>query len=200
MNDPQLDKLLKSARPPERSADQWAALNKRIAARLHWQPRDTEDRSATKQSLLRAWGIGLAAACAAGVLTFLFWPGRDHSAVTTNSAMAETEVSYSEILEMFPNQVRAIVFADGDSRIELSDKPDQSDAQPIFLKVCGPHGCQTIITFSGQRIRVNGDEWEVLASGKDGVIVAGKAAVWTSNEPAARLSQFRIEAKQIKSS
>ena len=200
MNDSDLDKLLKSARPPERSSEQWTVLARRISARLHWQPRETDESPTPRRPRFPAWALGLAGVGVAVVLATVLWPDRKMPTTASNGKPRPLEFRLVELRKMFPNQIRAIILSATDARIELAETANQPDSQPIYLKVCGPDGCKQVITFSGRHIRLNGEDWEVLANGTDGVIVTGEKSVWSSSEPSRQLSHFSIEARQIKSS
>ena len=190
--DQQFDDLLKSARVPERSKGYWENFPKRMAARL------SEERHAEEApvgSSLRLWGFGLATVVIALILCAGLWMRGRHVSAEPNYAKL-----YREIESMFPNQIRAIVVESGGVKLDLSDRPDVPSSSPLRVDVCHNQQCGTYITFSGQRIRVNAESWDVLADGTGHVLVVGPNVVWTSAEPARRAGAYHIDAKPMRMS
>jgi hypothetical protein len=99
---------------------------------------------------------------------------------------------------MFPNQVRGIVVENGGVKLDLSDKPDVPSSSPLRVDVCHNQQCGTYITFSGQKIRVDAENWDVLSDGVGHVVVAGPNIAWTSAEPARRVGAYHIDAKPMR--
>ena len=108
--------------------------------------------------------------------------------------------SLAVIESMFPNQVRAIVVESGAVKLDLSEKPDVPSSSPLRVDVCRNQQCRTYITFSGQRIRVNTESWDVLSDGVGHVLVVGRNVAWTSAEPNHRSGAYHIDAEQLGSS
>jgi hypothetical protein len=79
----------------------------------------------------------------------------------------------------------------------LADRPNVPASPPVYVKICGPKGCQRFVTFSGQQIRVNGDVFEVLVDRQGDVLLVGAQWVWSSSEPAVKSSRYRIEARPL---
>jgi hypothetical protein len=192
MNDADLDRLLKSARVPERAPEHWENFPGKITNRLRRPPETAGDPSPWLS--FRNLGWSFAGAALAALLTLGLW---HHYGRTPATQFAAAEKCYREISIMFPHQIRDIILNNQGSKIDLADTADLPDAQPIILNICGPNGCQVIITFSGQRVRVGGEECDVLAGTTGNVIVAGEKSVWTSDDPSRRFSQFRIAAKLL---
>ena len=188
--DQQFDDLLKSARVPERSEGYWESFPKRVGVWLSEERRTGEISSG---SFLRYWGLGLATAVMVLMLGVGLW---------MRGRLVSTEPNYTklyhEIESMFPNQVRAIVVEKNGVRLELSDKPDVPSSSPLRVDVCHNQQCGTYITFSGQRIRVNAESWDVLSDGGGHVVVAGPSIVWTSAEPMRRVGTYHIDAKPLR--
>jgi hypothetical protein len=124
-----------------------------------------------------------------------FWQGY-HSALP-EPQLAQARKCFQEIEGLFPNQVRAIVFDQQHSRLVLSEQADVPTSPPLYVKICGPHGCVSYVTFSGQQIRVNGDVFEVLVDRQGGVLLVGRDMVWSSDRAQARSGPYRIEAKPL---
>jgi hypothetical protein len=190
--DKKLDERLKKARTPERSAGYWEDFPKRVTAQLSGGACAEVTTSAGSR---RFWGWGLAGACVALIVGFGLWM---ESSIAT--AQPNYTKLYREIESMFPNQIRAIVVESGGVRLELSDKPDIPSSTPLRVDVCHDQQCGTYITFSGQRIRVNAESWDVLADGVGHVLVAGPNVVWTSAEPTRRAGAYHIDAQPLRMS
>jgi hypothetical protein len=190
VDDDKLTELLKSARAPDRSAGYWENFPKRVTAQLF---AGAPAPSTTSASPFRAWGWGLAGACAVLIASFGLW-----MRARVVSAEPNYTKLYREIESMFPNQVRAIVVENGGVRLDLSDRPDIPSSPPLRVDVCHNQQCGTYITFSGQQIRVNTENWDVLSDGLGHVVVAGRSRVWTSAEPARRAGAYHIDAEPLK--
>jgi hypothetical protein len=202
MNNSDLERLLKSAEAPARSDEYWEQFPRRVTARTHWQTQPagkplTESPRRPSPAIL-AWGLGLVSACIVVRLAIGFWRGR----APRQTALQLTQATkyYREIEALFPNQIRAIVFDDQGARLILAEKADVPNSPPVFLKVCGPHGCQRFVTFSGQQIRINGNECDVLMDARGNVLLVGKRFVWSSASLGSETSPYRIEAKTLKTS
>ena len=143
-------------------------------------------------SSLRFWGFGLAAVIATLILCVGLWIRSQTMAAQPNYTKL-----YREIESMFPNQVRAIVVESDGVKLELSDKANIPSSSPLRVDVCHNQQCRTYITFSGQRIRVNEENWDVLADGGGHVVVVGPDIVWTSAKPTLRAGAYHIDAKPM---
>jgi hypothetical protein len=195
MNNKELDELLKSAPVPESAADFWDELPKRVTAKIHWSQQRVAAHETPPARLRIAW-----AACAllAGVILVLpLLLRRDDAPRETFGSFAQVQKCYLEIEAMFPNQVQAIMFNDAGSRIVLAEKADVPDSTPLYLKICGPRGCQQVVTFSGQQIRVNGEEWDVLTDAAGNVLLVGKQFVWSSESPVREFGKYRVETRSL---
>jgi hypothetical protein len=190
--DQHFDNLLKSVRVPERSRGYWENFPKRVTVQLSG---GVGAEATTSAGSLRLWGWGLAGACVALIVGFGLWM---ESSIAT--AQPNYTKLYREIESMFPNQIRAIVVESGGVRLELSDKPDIPSSSPLRVDVCHDQQCGTYITFSGQRIRVNAEIWDVLSDGVGHVLVVGPNVVWTSAEPTRRAGVYHIDAQPLRMS
>jgi hypothetical protein len=190
--DQQFDDLLKSARVPERSQGYWDSFPKRVAVRLS-EKRPTGETLST--SSLRLWGFGLVTVVMALILCVGLWMRGRHVSAEPNYAKL-----YREIESMFPNQVRAIVVESGGVKLDLSDRPDVPSSSPLRVDVCHNQQCRTYITFSGQRIPVNKESWDVLSDGVGHVLVVGPSVVWTSADSTRRAGAYHRYEKPMRMS
>ena len=188
----ELDKLMKNARVPERSPGYWENFPKRGTAR--WST-SAQPVMAPSTDAPHRWAWVLASAFAVLILCFGFWM---RSRITT--AQPNYAKLYHEIEGMFPNQVRTIVVESGAVKLDLSERPDVPSSSPLRVDVCHNQQCRTYITFSGQRIRVNAENWDVLSDGVGHVLVVGRNVAWTSAEPNHRSGAYHIDAEQLGSS
>lgn len=200
MNNRELDNLLRSAPVPERPPDFWENLPKQITKRLGEQERRDVMRStngAKRQARLMPvlWGVGLATACLA--LGFFWGLGRGRTISITEKQIAETKQYYEQVSGLFPNQLRAIIFENGKPQLVLSDKADVPNSPAILIKVQQPEGVRSFVTFSGQRIRLNGEECEVLVDTQGHVFLLGKNWLWSSAETGKQNEPYRIQAKAL---
>jgi hypothetical protein len=186
--DKRLDELLKRVEVPNHSPGYWEAFPKRVTAQIVGGSRSVAT-AALRPSW--AWGFALATACLGITLGVGLW------LLARRPAGPKYAKLYREIEAMFPNQVRAIAVDQQGVRLDLADKPDVPASSPLLVNVCRGRQCRAFITFSGQQIRVNGENWEVLADGKGGVFVVGKRSVWSSEEPARQVGGYHIVAQPL---
>jgi hypothetical protein len=188
MNNNELDKLLKSAGTPEHPEEYWRQFPRKITTKVHWHSQASAQatpRSRQKFKPLLAWGLSLATVC---IVVGIMLKPTSHVKTVANLPARDNELEaarkcYQELEAMFPNQVQAIVFDKEGPHIILSDKANIPDSSPLYLKVCGPKGCQGFVTFSGQQIQFNGENCEVLADAGGQVMLVGSQQVWTGDSP-----------------
>jgi hypothetical protein len=200
MNQNELDRLLKSARPPERTEEYWREFPNRITSQLHRQTQASAAlRGGRKLRPLLAWGLGLATVCIA--VGFIMKPQpqlKSHAVLPVKkNQLAEARKCYSELEALFPNQLQSIVFGRQGPRMVLADKANVPVSTPLYLRICGLGGCEAFITFSGQQIQVNGEDCEVLADAEGRVILVGNDRVWSETDPSAAI---QIEAMPLEAS
>jgi hypothetical protein len=131
-----------------------------------------------------------------GLVFFLgFWRGQP--ALSNDSQLAAARKYYHEIEALFPNQVQAIVFDQRGTHLVLAKEPNVPASPPLYLKVCGPKGCQRFVTFSGQQIRVNGDVCDVLADGRGEVLLVGRQLLWSDAKAVAASDGYQVEARAL---
>lgn len=197
MKNDELDQLLKSAVVPERPPEFWAELPRRVAAKIHWQAQRPAPPPAAPHGFnFLNWAIGGAVVAVVLGISFLLQPGAASRA--SAHRLVRAEKCYREVEAMFPNQVQAIIFDEHGPRVVLADKADVPNSPPVYLRICGPRGCQEVVTFSGQQVRVNGDVCDVLLDSAGNVLVVGQQVVWSSSDLLGRDAGHRIEARALK--
>lgn len=199
MTDDELDQILKSAATPQRPEEYWHEFPKRITAKLHWQnqvPAHPVPRPAPKVMPLLAWGLSFATICILAGFIMRLQPQAEHRAAlpAQDSQLAAARKCYQELEALFPNQLQSIVFDQQGPHLVLAAKADIPNSAPLYLKICGPQGCQGFVTFSGQQIRFNGENCEVLADATGQVMLVGSHQVW---EGAKLSGPIRIEARPL---
>lgn len=192
MTNDELDRLLKSVRVPMRADEFWKEFPKRMTAKIHWQEQRTEQVRASSRRLLPKLGLSFAAACI--VIGFIFGLWRGHDSRLDAGQLAQARKYYNEIETLFPNQVQAIVFDRQGPHLILANRANVPNSPPFYVKVCGPKGCEGFVTFSGQQIKVNGENCEVLADDHGRIMLVGNNHVWSANQPS---GSVRVEAKPL---
>lgn len=194
MNNAELNRILKAAKAPEPSEEFRAQLPKRVTSRLHWKTAPTEKRS-TNWLPRFAWTMAGVAVCL--VVGFLIGHSRGHDEAVAENGFLQNEKVIKEMLAMFPNRVRAVVQDEHGLNVVLSDKDDVPTSVPLWVKICDGKNCSVVVTFSGQQVRVNNKDWDVLASSKGQVIVTGNDTVWAAGSAQNNSGKYRIEAAQL---
>jgi hypothetical protein len=193
VTDSELNALLRNAQPPPRTDEYWQEFPRTVWRGIaRGLPPESAKPKRLKLSLSAALVTGLAAVC----LLVGFWFGthqRNDSASREDTAQARKLVA--EIGALFPHQVQAIVIENGRTELRLSEKADVPDSAAVLLRICDKTGCEKIITFSGQQVRINGQWCDVLVDSGGHVIVAGPRFVWSTGQPAS--SGAQIEAKAL---
>ena len=196
MNNTELDKLLQSVPVPERAPDFWEQVPKRISTRIHWQARrEAGAPDAARKALPLAWAFAAGAFCLLLALTLTFRPGQTSGDAT--GQYAQMAKCYREIEALFPNQIQSIIFDESGPRLLLAERANVPQSPALYLKICGPSGCQQVVTFSGQQIRVNGDDCDVLLDAAGNILLVGRQIAWSSASPARDSKQYRIEARAL---
>lgn len=195
MNNDQLDRLLRSTRPPTRPAGYWESFPEGVLRRLRQEVRPSS-KSPERRSplwLLISWLAIGGATIALGLS--LVWPKTmpsEPTAFTASELQAYREI-WSQITTLFPHQVRAVILGPDGPQVVLSDQPNLPVAPPVVLRRCADDGCRTALTFSGQAIHLGNHQLEVLTDSRGGVIVAGEDAVWPSMKGSLRLNARLLE-------
>lgn len=200
MNNKELQRLLQQGRVPERPSDYWEAFPEKIVQALrradHAVPRN--ERPAGRPRWTLAWGAAFASVFLGIGLLVGIRLGRD--ANLDAQSQAELAAYLREIEALFPGQLQAIVFEKSGPRLLLSERPDVPRSAPIFVRICRNQDCRSYLTFSGQRVGVAGEEFEVLLDANGGVILLGEKAIWSSAGTRSARLPFRIEATLLERS
>ncbi|PWU16771.1 MAG: hypothetical protein C5B50_12770 [Verrucomicrobia bacterium] len=212
-NDNELNKLLLQASVPDRQARYWDEFPKCVVHEL--QATGTGDMlPADSKKLSRADGapvirpllfdffakrrklvlVGAACFCMLAAILLGVWAGNSSS--EGDLQMVSIRKCFSEIESLFPNQVQSIAFDNQGPHLVLADRPDVPAATPLYVRICGPAGCQRFVTFSGQKVQINADTLEVLLDHQGQIMLVGPRWVWTSGQPV-RVGGYRIEAKSL---
>jgi len=101
---------------------------------------------------------------------------------STSRISREEEAGYSEVWRevdaLFPHQVRSVVFGPGGPELVLSEQANLPAEPTLVVRGCGPAGCTTALTRSGQQVVLGGERLDVLQDAQGNVLVAGSTAVW----------------------
>jgi hypothetical protein len=190
MTNKEIDEVLKSAAVPERPEEYWRQFPKSVMAKLHWRAGvSSVPGPARGIKPFLAWGLGFAAACIVAGFILQVRPSP-----VKNDQLAAVRKCYQEVEALFPNQVQAIVFDEQGTHLVLAAKADVPASPPLYLKVCGPKGCEGVVTFSGQQIPFNGENCEVLADANGKVMLVGNHEVWVGANPSGNV---HVEAKPL---
>jgi hypothetical protein len=205
MTNRELDELLKSAPVPERDSEYWDEFPSRVMRGLERSSnQESPGRAATPAGEpARAGGLwpklafvtGLAAVCL--VIGLLVGLHQGRQSAGNDLQLAEARKCYGEVETLFPNQVQALVLNATGGHLVLAPEPNVPKSAPLYVKICGTRGCQRFVTFSGQRIAVNGIFFEVLVDRQGEVLLVGEQSVWSSSEPGEKLEGYRIEARPL---
>ncbi len=208
MTNHELDEILKAAPAPSRTPEYWAAFPKQVMHHLRQAPASAPEAAGPRPQTFttaRRWttalrthpafAFGLAAACLAVGLFIGLHYGRP--GVPSDFQLAEARKCYSEVTALFPNQLQALVLDATGGHLVLAPEPNVPISTPLYLKICGPNGCRRIVTFSGQRIAVNGISFEVLTDRQGEVLLVGEQSVWSSSQPNQPFDGCRIEARPL---
>jgi hypothetical protein len=194
MNNAELNRTLKAAKAPEPSEEFRTQLPKRVSARLHWKTRPADARPVNWLPRF-AWTMAGVTACL--VAGFLVGHWRGHTEAIAENGFLQNEKVIKEMLAMFPNRVRAVVQDEHGLNVVLSDKDDVPASTPLWVKICDGKSCSAMVTFSGQQVRVNNNNWDVLADAQGRVIVTGNDTVWAAGSAQNSSGKYHIEAAEL---
>ena len=194
MNRPELESLLKKARLPEIPEESLELFPRRVLIRLK---RPTPPRPQARSKGPRfAWALG-------GIicLVLAFALGHRFGRLETGTGQATDSLANArlvhETLAMFPNQVRAITEDERGLNLVLSQNGDVPASTPIYVRICDGKNCASVVTFSGQEIKIAGQTLTVLSDAKGGIILTGNRLVWSSSEPIYAGNHLKIEARNL---
>ncbi len=208
MKNSELDRLLKSASVPERPTEYWEHFPQQVTTEAHRRNRTTDSRSCSdgEETWVPWWlkdprarpAVAIAllgVLMGIGVLIGSKGTGRSSAG---DSQLAEAQQCFREIQGLFPNQLQAIVFDEGNTELLLADTPNVPVSAALYLRISGPNGCRRVVTFSGQRIRVNGDLCDVLMDHEGNVLLVGPQFVWSSGNTDNKTGGYQIEARVLR--
>ena len=198
MSNDELNRLLKSAPVPEREAEYWADFPPSVTGRLRAGQSSAFRRFEPRRTPLLFWGVGFATACVLIAFAIGSWRGCESG--LSASQVAAMQKYFHEVEALFPNQVRAIVIDENGPRLVLSERADVPTSPPLLLRISGRHGTQSVVTFSGQQILVNGDLCDVLADAGGHILVVGNKFVWSNERQGLRRAPYRIAAQALENS
>jgi hypothetical protein len=187
MKQPDLIRLLRDAHVPDRPDGYWDLFPGRVIGRLQ-----TEGEPPAGY---RPWRLGaaLAAAACGLALGFVLW----HRAPPPSDASLRDGRVLRELLTRYPGRLQAVIQDQGGLHTQLSNHADVSPSDPIWLEILDGKGHQTIVTFSGQRIRCGDTDVIVLSDGGGQIILVGDAFFWSRQVSAGGAEKVRIRAEQF---
>ena len=115
----------------------------------------------------------------------------------TGSELVAARKYFQEIETLFPGQVQAIVFDQQGSHLVLAEHSNVPADSPLYLKICGPKGCQNYVTFSGQQIHFNGETCEVLLDRHGNVLLVGPQWVLSTAGAPTKHARYQVAARPL---
>lgn len=191
--DDELNELLRTARVPERTPEYWEEFPQVVLRQMHRPVRPHAEASSFPRRW--AWGLGLAAACL--VLGFFAGFRRGHAAGFSAAEVAQSLKIYRELAALFPNQVQTVLLDGRSTQLVLAGDAQPPASAPLLVQICHAGACRSFITFSGQRVMLNGEGFEVLSDARGNVLVVGERLVWTSGEPRKAADGYHIRATTL---
>ncbi len=189
MKNSELDQILKSAPVPDRPGAYWDQFPRRVMAKTD-KLRTRADAETNHPRIEPFWlrsrfqfaTVGLGLAIIGLLLSFVLAAARKY---------------FQEIETLFPGQVQAIVFDQQGPHLVLAEHSNVHASSPLYLRVCGPKGCQSYVTFSGQQIRINGETCEVLLDHQDNVLLIGQDWVLSTAQAPAKRARYQVSARPL---
>ena len=192
MKESDLDRKLKGAGVPEWPADHWDTFPTLVRARLG---REDGEADRERAGFRFSWALAAAFACVAILLSLGYWH-RTRSGSDTLTLLQNGE-ALREMMDLFPNRVRAIEEDKTGVHLTLSDYPDVPVSTPYWIRICDGKQCRAVVTFSGQSLRIDGQEVEVLVDAQGSVLLVGDQFVWSSAGPNPAPDNLRIQARPV---
>lgn len=196
MTDLELKQLLQQSQVPSPDQAGWARFTGQVMENV----RATSSASARPVGRERVniawpwvWGTAIAAICLLIGFGTGFWKGK--TSLTETEQIAAMQKYFREIQTLFPHQVRAVAYDDKGASILLSDAANVPVASPVYLEIKGARGTRRYVTFSGEKIQINGEECEVLESAAGHIMLVGKHFLWTENQPTN--ARYQIHARTL---
>lgn len=198
MKDGDLNKLLRTVKVPERSAEERAEFPQEVVRQLS-RPGHQQQEGAGNRWSLPLWALGFATVCL--VIGFIVGRMPEKSPALQSAVPKMNAVEYAklfkEVATLFPDRLRGVVVRNGEMELILADQPERAMTTPLLVEFCQNGRCRTVITFSGQKLDIDGHTIEVLTGTNDRVIVLADNQVWTSQTPTEVVDGFRIQAQVL---
>lgn len=193
--DDELNELLRTVRVPDRTPEYWAEFPEAITRQL--RPRAANGAAVPAVSVRHAWawGLGLATACL--LLGFYVGFRRGHTVGFSTAEVAQGRKIYHELAALFPDRVQTVQLDGRGSQLVLATDAHPPASAPLLVQICHAGECRRFITFSGQRVALNGETFEVLSDAQGNVLVVGERLAWTSREPRKTAAGYRIRATTL---
>jgi len=194
MKDSELNKLLRSVRPPERSPEERMEFADGVVRQLSRPVRQSSGAGGIGNMRVPLLGIGFALVCL--VLGFLVgrFPEKQVEAPLVAVTAPDYGKLFKEVALLFPDRLRGVVVRGSEVELLLAEHPARPATNPLLVEICQNGRCRTVLTFSGQKLEVDGHTIEVLTGADDRLIVLADSQVWTSQNPAEIVDGFRINA------
>lgn len=205
MTDEELNRRLKSVRVPARTEEHWERFPERVTRALTEAEASAPPAAVRVFPLLRLAALG--AGCALVVLA-LVWPRQQPAPQPVSSvpsALPETEPSelvegrkiVSELANLFPRRLRSLRIDKEGVSMDLADESLVPDSTPLFLRFCQSGECESIVTFSGQQLELDGLRFEVLQDAEGNVMLVGESWFWSSAETGSIPGNLTVSARPL---
>ncbi len=194
MKDSELNKLLRSVHPPERSPEERLEFPGEVVRKLSRPVRQSSGVGGIGSLRISLIGIGFALVC----LFFGFLVGRLPEKQLEVSVVAVNTPDYGKLFKevalLFPDRLRGVVVRGNEVELLLAEQPERPASNPLLVEICQNGRCRTVLTFSGQKLEIDGHSIEVLTGADNRLIVLADSQVWTSQNPSEIVDGFRINA------
>lgn len=194
MTSEELHQRLRSVPLPPRTPEYWEEFPGRIrtACMTSQRPADTR-RSGPSFPQRLCWNWMALAGVAGLVLAALVWTFRPAPSDFSADEVAGYSQVWREVDALFPHQVRSVVFGPDGPELVLSEQATLPTEPTLVVRGCGPTGCLTVLTRSGQQVTLGGERLEVLQDVHGKVLVAGASSVWPSAPGVLRIQARVLE-------
>jgi hypothetical protein len=196
MSEFDLNETLKAAKVPERPEEYWQEFPHRMGRQLgRASEREQFEPVATRWPLRIGWA--LAAAALILVVGFMIGQWRGRMETASADGVLQSLKLVRETMTMFPNRIRAIVQDERGLSLVLAEGDDVPASPPLYIQVCDGKKCSSLVTFSGQEVRLAGQNVMVLSDAQGGVILVGERFLWSSEQPRQVAGGLRIQAREL---
>jgi len=193
MTDPELDKILRSAKDPALEPGYLEDFPRQVWAGLK-RKADRPGRPVAGFFPGWAWGLALALCILTAIPVWLSVERKKNDSPV--EVLADAKL-IRETMAMFPNQLRAIVRDQNGIKLDLTDRPDVPVSPPLLVRVCDGNACASFITFSGQEIQLGDKKYTVLSGDDGGIILETENFVWSSKTGGWGDKRMKISARVL---